>query len=196
MVRDTTFVFDGNRQGSLPHEPGCHPHFGKNQTRGTANGSGMTPSFWIEPGRGDGPMIRDATLILDAPTFFYAPPGICAERVPPGGPSKSFPRCFPFFRSGGCRAPASAANLTPRKCLNATKNSIPAKHTDSLKGPKCCKTKGKRPLFVKFPPGSCAYPLVVGTENAAKSMVFEAKSELRRIRNPAEWKNDPGIVFP
>jgi len=26
-------------------------------------------------------------------------------------------------------------------------------------------------------------------------MVFEAKSEPRRIPNPAEWKNDPGTVF-
>ena len=38
------------------------------------------------------------------------------------------------------------------------------------------KTQEKQAISDKCPPGSCAHPLVVGTENGAKSMVFEAKS--------------------
>ena len=47
----------------------------------------------------------------------------------------------------------------------------------------------------RFPPGGFAAPLGCGTENAAKTMLFEAKSDPRRTQNPEERENDPGTVL-
>ena len=106
----------------------------------------MAPSFWIEPGRGDGPW-GDGQSLKD----------ICQYVKNVGQYLKVIGQ---YLKDIGQYLKDAGQYLKDRPGGGANHR----------------KTQEKQAISDKCPPGSCAHPLVVGTENGAKSMVFEAKS--------------------